>query len=254
MVFPRKCVVTSRVIYPSRGGLGIEVVGTIQTETKQLIPEQLKFKSTLQLPDCCSFLTGCSSTREKTADSKISKQGKPKIRTCWDLPTTDGDVQIHLSIGKAQAKITKEPFRGDSLNGGHAKEKQRVFTQEWVMEGEAHTASPEVCQTCLVEIKEDSFQCCRLTACSKCRHRRPVRKMDSIISHEHQHCRSTVHCPHTIPPGKNPEVLTHSTCIRCTHTLMVELGKLMTTSRAFPRSSHVHPTSLWRQPHLHLCP
>lgn len=43
MVFPRKCVVTSGVIYPGRGGLGMEVVGAIQTET-QTIPEHLKFK------------------------------------------------------------------------------------------------------------------------------------------------------------------------------------------------------------------
>lgn len=116
----------------------------------------------------------------------------------------------------------------------------------WV-DDEANTASPEVCQTCLVEIKEDSFQCCRLSACSKWR---PVRKLDSSISHEQQHCRSTVHCSTHHPSRKNPAVLTQSSCVRYTHTLMDQLGKLRATSQTFPRSSHIHLTSLWRQPHL----
>lgn len=38
-------------------------------------------------------------------------------------------------------------------------------------------------------------------------------------------------------------VLTHDICVRYIHTLMDQLGKLMTTPQAFPRSSHVHPTS-----------
>lgn len=58
------------------------------------------------------------------------------------------------------------------------------------MEREAHTASPGVFQICLEEIKEDSFQHCRPTACST----RPAGKLDSSISHEQQHCRSTIHC------------------------------------------------------------
>jgi len=35
-----------------------------------------------------------------------------------------------------------------------------------MMEKEVHTTSPEAFQTCLGEIKDDSFQRCGLTACT----------------------------------------------------------------------------------------
>lgn len=51
----------------------------------------------------------------------------------------------------------------DCLHGSHTKEKLLFFIHEQMMENKAHT-SPEAFQTCLVEMKEDSFQHCRLAA------------------------------------------------------------------------------------------
>lgn len=116
-----------------------------------------------------------------------------------------------------------------------------------------HTASPEVCQPCLVETKEVSFQCCRLTACSKCRHTPENQWENWIPASAMNTSTAAAQCiaPHTIPPENNPTALTPGSCVRYTHTLLdYTLGKLMTISQAFPRNTYVYPTSLWRQLHL----
>lgn len=116
----------------------------------------------------------------------------------------DGDAQIHLPIGKAQGEIIKEHFARDSLYGGHTKEKWLFFTNEWMMEREGNTASAEVFQIRLVEIKEDSFQCCRPTACSKWGHTPEDQGENLIPASAMNNSIAEAQCiaPHTIPPEK----------------------------------------------------
>lgn len=250
MTFPRKCVATSGVIYPSRGGWGDRSGRHNPNRNKTAHTRAFKFQSLHS-----SFQTAAASSQATPARGgrlQIKKyQSRPnsKSERAEMCPPRMGMLRFTYPLGRHREKYLKSILQGTACMVVTPRRNYAFscMSEWWSTHSISRSVSNMPCRNQRRQFPVLQTHCMPQMQTHA---RRPARKLDSSISHEQQHCRSTGHCSSHHPSRKNPEALTHGNRVRYTHTLMEQLGKLMTTSQAFPRSSHVHPTSLWRQSHL----